>query len=282
MNVLLWQRIAPKGECFHVARAQMRGRYPCRRHAHDFAEVFWVEDGTGVHDINGQRQPIARGTLVAIRPEDYHGFRNTTDSGFTLVNVAFPRETVRFLHARYFPKEAGFFWARTRQPFQLSLNATRQRWLQGWTDYLARAPRTKLEIERFLIELVHELSGLSPSGEVEPTPEWLGLALEKIRDPEHFSRGTRQLARLAGRTPQHVARVLKSCHGITATDVVNRARLDHAAMQLRMSTKKIIEICLECGFQNLGHFYQLFRARFGTTPRLYRLRHHAFVRPTTR
>jgi len=60
--------------------------------------------------------------------------------------------------------------------------------------------------------------------------------------------------------------------------VVNQARLDYSATQLRMSNKKIIEICMDCGLQNLGHFHRLFLKHFGTTPRLYRERLQAVVR----
>jgi AraC family cel operon transcriptional repressor len=109
-------------------------------------------------------------------------------------------------------------------------------------------------------------------------PEWLGAALQQIRRPEHFTLGPRQLARLAGRCLEHVTRSLKACLGTTATDVVNEARLDHAALQLRMTPLKIIDVALECGYQNIGHFYGLFRQRFGVSPRQYRLRHQATLR----
>jgi AraC family cel operon transcriptional repressor len=210
-----------------------------------------------------------------MRPPDRHGFTNPPGgAGFTIVNVAFPRETLDFLRTRYFPGAKTLFWADTPQPFQTTLNSSRLRWLQGWADQLARAPRTRLEIERFLLDLLADLMATTRTA---GGPEWLRHALEEIREPQHFTGGTPALAKLAGRTPQHVNRALREHLGLTATDAVNEARLDYAAMQLRMSTQKIITIGLDCGFQNLGHFYQVFRRRFGTTPRFYRLRHQAVV-----
>lgn len=252
------------GEAYHIARCEMRGPYPCLLHDHDFAELFWVEDGEGIHDFNGTRRPLTRGTLVMLRPQDRHGFRNRAGSAFTIVNVAFPLETDRRLRARYLAP-----------PAEVALSSGRLRWLRGWTEHLGRAPRTHLEIDRFLVELWHELS--EPPAQANG-PDWLTPALEKIREPQHFGLGTVQLAKLAGRTPQHVNAVLKAQHGLTATEVVNAARLEHAALQLRMSTQKIIEIALEAGFQNLGHFYGLFRQRFGVTPRSYRERLRRVVR----
>ncbi|MGO8839453.1 MAG: helix-turn-helix domain-containing protein [Limisphaerales bacterium] len=269
---LLWKQLVLPGEAYHIARCDMCGPCPFKLHTHDFAEVFWVERGKGVHDINCRRLPLERGTLVAMRPRDRHAFRCETEDGYTIVNVAFTKDTLRLLRSRYFRTEDRFFWANGPLPFQVTLEASRMRWLQNWTEHLSRAPRTRLEGERFLIELLRELSARTAVDPENSLPDWLRNALEGIRDPRHFMLGTPQLAKLAARTPQHVNVVLKTRLGLTATEVVNRARLDYAAIQLRMSTRKILEICLDCGFQNLGHFYTLFRRQFGMTPHDHRQR----------
>src|SRR5690242_3034553 len=111
MNRLLWKKTVPAGEAYHVNRAQMRGRNPCPVHCHDFAEIFWIESGEGIHDINSEHQPITRGAFFFIRPDDEHGFRSPAKAGFTLVNVAFPLDTVAFLRHRYFLRETRFFWS---------------------------------------------------------------------------------------------------------------------------------------------------------------------------
>ena len=256
----------------------MRGRAPGKPHTHDFAEVFWVEKGRGIHVINGQRIPLEQGMLVAIRPKDGHLIQGSVE-GCTIVNVAFPANTLDFLRERYCPNGEGFPWVTARLPRQIMVSAPQQRWLRDWADHLGRAPCNRLELERFLLELIHELAATNESSDGVPMlPEWLADALEKIREPEHFALGTPEFAKLAGRTPQHVNAVLKTTRGVTSTEAVNQARLDYAAAQLRMSNKKIIEICLDCGLQNPGHFHRLFREHFGVTPRIYRQRLQAVVR----
>jgi AraC-like DNA-binding protein len=59
--------------------------------------------------------------------------------------------------------------------------------------------------------------------------------------------------------------------GMTGTEFVNEARLQHAARELRLSDRPIAEIALDCGYDNLGYFYRRFKARFGRPPRQYRL-----------
>jgi AraC family cel operon transcriptional repressor len=78
--------------------------------------------------------------------------------------------------------------------------------------------------------------------------------------------------------PEHLARQVRQHLHKTPTDIVNEARLAHAASELQSSGRAITEIALECGVENLSHFYKLFREHFGCTPRQYRLRHCLIVR----
>jgi AraC family cel operon transcriptional repressor len=76
-----------------------------------------------------------------------------------------------------------------------------------------------------------------------------------------------------------VNRTVRRCGGQTATDVVNGLRLERAALRLRMTTDGILDVALDCGFGNLGHFYRCFRGRFGMTPKAYRLAGRATTGP---
>jgi transcriptional regulator GlxA family with amidase domain len=43
------------------------------------------------------------------------------------------------------------------------------------------------------------------------------------------------------------------------------------ARLLTTTSRDILDIAYEAGFENMGHFYERFRAFFKTTPRRYRL-----------
>ena len=135
-----------------------------------------------------------------------------------------------------------------------------------------------MHIERFLLNLLSEVERTVPSEGLKDLPDWLRKACEEIRNPDHFSEGTQGFSRLAGRSPEHVARVLKQCTGHRPSDLVNEARLDYAARKLAISTDSILDISLTCGFSSLSHFYRLFRNRWGTSPRKYRMHQQATIR----
>jgi len=274
---LTWESSHIKGDFFHIARRHMSGKNPCRLHTHEFAEVFWIDEGRGTHFINGKEMPLAAGDMVTIRPSDCHDFVPIDEKGFGVVNVAFPVDTLSFLREHYFPNQDRFFWATTELPFQLILSISQIRWMKGWAEHLARTEKTRLEVERFLLNVLYELNERCKLDPGDTVPAWLREALEKIREPEHFTRGTPELARLACRCPEHVTRELKKHLNMTATDVLNQARMEYAAVQLKMTDKEIIQISFDCGFQNLGHFYQVFRNHWSTTPNSYRQYHKAAI-----
>lgn len=246
-------------------------------HTHDFAEVFWVDCGRGVHEAGGVRSEIGTGDLVCIRPADRHGFFEG-DSDFTIVNVAFPASTHRHLKRRCFRADPTFFGGRGPRPMTCSVGPTERRTLAAASRELARLPGDLLALERFLLNLIHEVVGRPPRASLGACPRWLREACERLREPEHLAGGRQALAGLAGRSAEHVARQLRACAGRRPVDLVTEARIDHATTRLALSETPILDIALECGFDSLSHFYRVFRRKRGETPRAYRLRSQAAIR----
>ena len=104
-------------------------------------------------------------------------------------------------------------------------------------------------------------------------PDWLAQACERIQRPDLFALGAPGLVKAAGRSAEHVARSVRTFLGMTPSDFVNRVRMQHAARELRVTNRPIADIALECGLNNLSHFYALFRQAHGAPPRAYRQEH---------
>ncbi len=258
--------VAPQ-EAFHIARTHVPEHAPAM-HTHDFAEVFWIESGVGTHLINSRRDPLTAGDVVFIQPSDVHGFQARAPGGFVLVNVAFEAGVLDWLRQSYGPI-----------PAPSRLDAAQVERLRPVADALAISPKSRLVRDGFLLQLLAMLAAEDRiGGPVAALPGWLRHAVGEFGHPAHLPGGTQAFAKLAGRSPEHVNRVVRQTLGKTTTDVVNEIRLDYAARQLRMTDQKITEIALDCGLGNLGHFYDLFQKRFKHTPRKYRLRHQSLVR----
>lgn len=263
------------GEAYHFAQTELTAANTVRYHDHDFHELFWVTRGRGEHLLNGRSGPLQAGQLFLIRPRDRHYVRGSDPAPLRIVNLAFPSRSWTDVRRRYF--------SRVPDPYERSpadrawpLEARAQAALEHWAARLATPGRPRVALDGFLMELPHLLQA-SVLG-AKPVPEWLAQARRAMAGPEQFAGGTLALARLAGRSPSHMARAVVRWYGQTPTELVNEARLDYSARQLGETARPIMDIALDCGLNNLSHFYALFRRRFGVSPRKYRLQAHPTVR----
>src|SRR6202012_4039147 len=96
----LLRQFINEDDSFHIARGTIHSRYDLSLDTHDYAEIFWIENGTGYHIINGQKVPLKPGNLVMIRPDDDHTFTSST-AGLTVMNLAFSADILDYLRERY-------------------------------------------------------------------------------------------------------------------------------------------------------------------------------------
>ena len=271
MKLIRWSSVIQPAEEWHFTRAICRPNAPIIMHYHDFAEVFWIEEGHGSHCLNGERTNLEVGTLIFIRPQDRHEFRSGREgAAFTVANFALPAATAASCRERW--RNCGV----TRLPWgdrtvEWRLSSSQLATLHGIVRSTMDGPSTALAGDRFLSSLMHELhrepSVLPVSSDA---PEWLFRAVVLLRDPAHLRMGLNGFFAAAGRTRAHVARVCQKHLQLTPTELVNRCRLDHAARLLERTDMTILEIGVDSGFTNLSLFHRRFRKMFGDSPLQYR------------
>lgn len=79
------------------------------------------------------------------------------------------------------------------------------------------------------------------------------------------------LSRLAAMSPYHFQRLFARATGETPKRYVARLRLERAAFRIRLQNAKLLEIALDCGYQNHETFTRAFRRHFGIAPSRYRV-----------
>lgn len=78
------------------------------------------------------------------------------------------------------------------------------------------------------------------------------------------------LACIANMSDQYFCRFFKKMIGKPPMKYLNELRIRQATYLLKESSLSVMDICLECGFHNLGNFMREFRSQTGTTPLQYR------------
>lgn len=265
MRRITWAGLASAG--FHLGRTPYRRGAAFPLHDHDFAEIFWIAAGPGRcrHLTATGEQLLSAGDLVVVRPGDVHGFA-AVGEGFTQVNVAFPADSLEHIAARYgIDLGAGGLRPRRLPPGGLER-------LERAVTALAAGRRDLLARERFLLELADILAPAHADALPADCPPWLAALVARLGAGELLDAGVSGLARAAGCSRGHLARVCAAQLGCSATALINRHRVERARLRLAIGDEPITAIAAGCGLPNLGHFYRVFRAATGCTPRAWRLR----------
>jgi len=269
MMTLRWNEIAGPEDGLHLVRvAWGRNLFP-RVHRHDFPEIFWLDSGSCLHRINGHEQPLKRGDLVFIRPNDTHQIIAGRTGGFTFTNFAFPTDILRGLRERFPAEMQKVYPADCGQPVTRSLGRLYAR-VDAEVRELSELPHSRFFAERFLLNLLALLDPLRADAEPGGMPDWLQTACLELRQPEVFSEGVAGFVRVAGRSPEHVARSVRLHLKKTPGDLVTAARMEYATKELRFTSKSVLEVGFDCGYAKPSRFFEVFRRHFGTSPLRYR------------
>lgn len=138
------------------------------------------------------------------------------------------------------------------------------------TDDLTGQLYIKSALLRILAVLsAHRLftfSGESSDRRVEDIKTVLTYIRENYRERIRIS----DLAGLISRNEQYFCRFFKKAIGSSPMAYVNEYRIKQARRLLQQTDLSVMEICLECGFNNLGNFLREFRRHTDTTPLQYR------------
>ncbi|MBQ4524194.1 MAG: helix-turn-helix transcriptional regulator [Lachnospiraceae bacterium] len=79
-----------------------------------------------------------------------------------------------------------------------------------------------------------------------------------------------QLADIIPCNSQYLCRFFKEITGITPIQYLIQRRVEHACEMLKETTKSVLEISLDCGFENVSYFIRQFKKLKGCTPKEYR------------
>lgn len=247
-------------------------------HRHDFFELFWLDGGSAMHAINGEKDVLESGTITFIRPDDEHAIYPRRGAAH-ITNIAFWPETIVYLEARHGDVLRGStFWSGQNQPDDVRLGPLQRRTLNAWTQRLDASGRGQLALDAFLLAVLGLLVHDDPLPEgAENGPDWLSESCRTLSRPVVLRQGVRGFVAVSGLDPAHVARVCKRFTSKTPSQLVTEARMALAARMLADTGEAIVQIAIDVGLSNLSHFYALFKAHHGMTPRAYRLQHRRDV-----
>lgn len=140
-------------------------------------------------------------------------------------------------------------------------------------------PISQLRLKASLLNIIETLAehALLTSNEPvrNPRVELLKTVISYIRQNYQQPLSLGELAALAAMNEQYFCRFFKKALGKTPVSYINSFRIQHAATLLCTTELPVTEICLESGFNNLGHFMKEFKKATRFTPLQFRRQNKA-------
>lgn len=257
------------GFCYHTVYVYNENS---ELHCHDFYEIFLTISDQVIHNINGAKEILSRGTLVFIRKEDNHCYEHTHNKNISFINLSFTEETLtdlfNFLTDGFTSKEL----LESDSPPSVILDEGDIHWFIKEIEALNASPSSDVSFlrYRYRLFLLKVFTRYFSQYNTSHIPLWLSQLNNEMQKPENFSRGPDHMVEISGRCRAHLGRMVKQYYGKTIPDYINDLRLNYFANTLLTSDTPIIDLCYECGFENVGWAYTLFKKKYGIPPMKYR------------
>lgn len=253
-------------------------------HNHDFFEIFLITKGIALHRINDTEEIIEEGDLVFIRPDDTHYYEKSDDKNCELINLAFPSTSILKLFDYFGDGFNSDKLLKAEYPPKVRLSKIEKEILVSRFEKLNTLKRSnkkkiKTELRILLADIFSRYFIYEEESNNEIIPGWLMKLKSEMEKKENFSGGIHKMYELCERSPEHLSRTFKKYFSESPTDYITNLRLNYAANLLSNSDEDITNIAMECGFENLSHFYHLFRKKFDVSPKEFRLKHQKTIIP---
>jgi len=266
-----------------------------KHHWHDEVEILYFSGGDFRLEINMEQFFIRSEALYFINPGELHSIftENAKSSGEDAIvfspdilnldsydaaqtqliqpiqngMLLFPR-CLTPDHKAFAPVRDAFLEA--IRSFQTPPDGTPAQRNGAATDDLT----SQLFIKSSLLRILAVLSGsqlfLPTEKNHDKRVEEIKTVLTYIKENYKEKMYIQDLARQVNMNAQYFCRFFKKSIGRSPMEYINEYRLKQSLRLLKETDLPVTEVCLECGYNNLGNFLRSFKKYAGTTPLQYR------------
>ncbi len=253
-----------------------------REHRHSQFEIVLFKSGSGKYTTANAVYSIQKGDVFVFSSNEEHCITKIDD-----------REEMILMNLHFEPR---YFWGTGNDSFSDSnLFFSHQKTFQ---NRLNRGDDAAKIIARLLLEIEKEFLEKPPEFRISVRAKVIEILLTLIRQTNYYAPGQKgtganilpvknaieyihshlteplklaDIAANANLSASYFSTVFKTVIGTGVWDYITQKRLEKAMRMLETdSSTTMLEIALQCGFNNTANFNKAFRAHIGKTPREYR------------
>lgn len=256
-------------------------------HSHHFFELAYVLEGSAQHILNGKRESLRQGDYFIVDYGTSHGYRNSKN--LTLLNCLFLPEIIdntlegckafdellQVCFIRYYRR----YFSQVRTPVDrvfhdddgrvlgllLGLQKEYEERQMGYIEIF----RSRL-MEILILTMRRVLCGEVAKDQIQPQST---IVLEAVQYLDTHYQGKALLGDFCQKyhySLQYVSRKFKQETGFTASEYLQKKRLEKSCELLICSDMSIQEIAHQIGYEDTRFFNQIFQKKMKMSPREYR------------
>ena len=277
-DVISGDKLLPAGRIITIRPHTRFTAFP--EHTHDYVEMVYMCAGQTRHVINGTPILLQAGELLMLGRHARQSIEAAGEGDVAvnfIVRPAFFSGTLPFLGEEETPLRRFIVSCLTGD----SLSG------EAESGYLLFHVADVLPVQNLIENLLYTLTEEVPNrrGILQSTMGLLfAQLLLQFETPEqnavlsvlryieeHYADGslTEIAAQLHYELP-YLSRLIRQTAGKNYTELMQEKRLSQAAWLLRNTDRKVDEIALSVGYENISYFHRIFAERFGSSPRKYR------------
>jgi AraC-like DNA-binding protein len=143
-------------------------------------------------------------------------------------------------------------------------------------DYIHHIPQEKETLEEMYVALLALCSQIC-EGQKPSNVERNDMILETVKELIHqkyadINLSQQTIAATVKLSSAYLGKLFKDSYQITLTEYINEVRLQHAQRLLENGDQSVLDIMEKCGYANPSYFFRLFKTKFGSTPKEYRMK----------
>ena len=231
-------------------------------HGHNFFELEFIVDGTGIYEIDGIEYEIKKNTLFFMTPANLHALRN---ANATLINVMFSHEQGKEKN------DIAIFMANSPC---FTFEANDGVFLCSILKELVKVNDTDTSYALLLINCIMNKLYYSFKSPKSHLPNYTQQAVIYMLENFQNDISLNDVSKHIGLSDAYFSTVFRKQTTINFKDYLDDIRFSYAKKLLSLTSLSIKEIIFKSGFRDYANFTRRFKQKYNVTPTDYRNNHY--------